>query len=42
MHTKNQLKAGSFVGTQTVFSLDVHFSLMHVLWNERFLDDPFS
>ena len=31
MHMKNQLKAGSFVGTRAGLSHDGQFSLMHVL-----------
>ena len=42
VHMQNQLKAGSFVGTNAGLSHDVHFSLMHVLWNRRLLDDPAS
>ena len=36
VHMQNQLKAGSFVGTKAGLLHDVHFSLMHVLWNGRF------
>ena len=40
VHMQNQLKAGSFVGTKAGLSHDVQFSIMHVLWNVRFWDDP--
>ena len=36
VHMQNQRKIGSFAGIKAWLSHGVHFSFMHVLWNERF------